>query len=202
VKPGWQTTEFYFSGAATLLTLLYASGLLTSNTALAIAGMVATILTALGYKVSRTLVKTAALLALVVLGLGAAQLACTPAQVANAKATAWKCTDPVRAEAVAALTPLAVSGIRAAASYDGKLIDASAIKAMFTKANLLSDAGVLVACVAADAFATAMIASTPQPGAAAAAPLELDRDALRKVFDEIRAAQFPGATFVTAHGEI
>lgn len=58
VKPGWQTSEFWFSFGAVLLSTAYASGLLTNSTALAIAGIASSALTALGYKVSRTLVKT------------------------------------------------------------------------------------------------------------------------------------------------
>lgn len=60
VKPGYKTTEFWLSLAATILSALFASGALTNNTALAIAGMAATVLTALGYKVSRAMVKSAA----------------------------------------------------------------------------------------------------------------------------------------------
>lgn len=56
-KVGYKTTEFWLSLAATLLTALFASGAMTNNTALAIAGMAATILTALGYTVGRSLVK-------------------------------------------------------------------------------------------------------------------------------------------------
>ena len=56
-KPGYRTTEFWLKLAALLLTAMYASGAVTNNTALAIAGIAATILGALGYTVSRTLVK-------------------------------------------------------------------------------------------------------------------------------------------------
>ncbi len=56
-KPGYKTTEFWLKLAALTLTALYASGALTNNTALAIAGIVGTILGVLGYTVSRTLVK-------------------------------------------------------------------------------------------------------------------------------------------------
>lgn len=56
-KPGYKTSEFWLKLAAVALTALYASGTLTTNTALAIAGIAATILGALGYTVSRTLVK-------------------------------------------------------------------------------------------------------------------------------------------------
>ncbi len=56
-KPGYKTSEFWLKLAALVLTAVYASGVLTNNTALAIAGIAATILGALGYTVSRTLVK-------------------------------------------------------------------------------------------------------------------------------------------------
>jgi len=58
--PGWKTSEFWLKCAAMMLTVLYASGALTNNTALAIAGMAAAILGALGYTVSRSMVKQAA----------------------------------------------------------------------------------------------------------------------------------------------
>ncbi len=53
-KPGYKTTEFYLSLAATLLSTLFASGVLGSGgTDLAIAGLLASALTAAGYSVSR-----------------------------------------------------------------------------------------------------------------------------------------------------
>ena len=57
VTKGYRTTEFWLKLAAIALTALYASGALTSNTSLAVAGIAATILGSLGYTVSRTLVK-------------------------------------------------------------------------------------------------------------------------------------------------
>jgi hypothetical protein len=59
VKPGYLTTEFYFKLAAMVLSALFASGALTNNTALAIAGMAASVLTAMGYAVTRAMVKAA-----------------------------------------------------------------------------------------------------------------------------------------------
>ncbi len=56
-KPGWQTSEFWLKLAALLLTAAYASGVMTDNTVLAVAGIAATILGALGYTVSRTIAK-------------------------------------------------------------------------------------------------------------------------------------------------
>jgi hypothetical protein len=56
-KPGYRTTEFWLSAAAALLGTLFASGALTNNTALAIAGVAASILTSMGYSVSRGMAK-------------------------------------------------------------------------------------------------------------------------------------------------
>lgn len=61
VSPGWKTTEFWLKLAATVLTLMYASGAVTNNTALAIAGIAATILGEHGYTVARSIVKARAL---------------------------------------------------------------------------------------------------------------------------------------------
>lgn len=57
MKPGWKTSEFWLSTAAKLLTVLFASGALTNNVALQIAGIAASVLTALGYTVARTMLK-------------------------------------------------------------------------------------------------------------------------------------------------
>lgn len=143
VKPGYKTTEFYFGGAATLLTLLYASGLLTSNVSLAIAGMVATVLTALGYKVSRTIVKAAAVL-LVVLGLGATQLSCATLKAVPAagKTAAIECAKesaaPILTLALALAEQAALAvidqggidwpAIEGAAAVEGKVLGGCAFK--------------------------------------------------------------------------
>jgi len=60
VKPGWRTSEFWLKLAALALTSLYASGALTNDRVLAIAGMAASVLGALGYTVARTIAKQAA----------------------------------------------------------------------------------------------------------------------------------------------
>lgn len=58
VKPGFKTTEFWFTTAASILGLLFASGVLGNGTLWEqIAGIAATVLSGLGYTVSRTLVK-------------------------------------------------------------------------------------------------------------------------------------------------
>lgn len=61
VKPGYQTTEFWLSTAATLVGLLIASGIVpTTGTWPQIVGLITGVLSALGYTVSRGNVKAAA----------------------------------------------------------------------------------------------------------------------------------------------
>ena len=58
LKPGYQTTEFWLSAAATLVGLAIASGIVpTSGTWPQIVGLVTGVLGAMGYTVSRTSVK-------------------------------------------------------------------------------------------------------------------------------------------------
>lgn len=59
-KPGWKTTEFWLTLVTLILSMAYASGLITSDTSPVGKAIVfaAGILKALGYTVSRTLVKT------------------------------------------------------------------------------------------------------------------------------------------------
>ncbi len=58
VKSGWKTSEWWLKIAATTLSALFASGLITNNTALAIAGIAAAELGSFGYTVMRTQAKS------------------------------------------------------------------------------------------------------------------------------------------------
>ncbi len=70
VKPGWQTTEFYLSGAAKILGILFASGLIGDGSIVArLAGLAAAVLTSLGYTVARGIVKSGAAALLIVIAL-------------------------------------------------------------------------------------------------------------------------------------
>jgi hypothetical protein len=54
VKPGWKTTEFWLSAAATITGLLLASGAINSGSGFdKVIGVVASALAAMGYAVSR-----------------------------------------------------------------------------------------------------------------------------------------------------
>jgi uncharacterized membrane protein YccC len=58
VKPGYQTTEFWLSAAATLVGLAIASGIVpTTGNWPQIVGLITGVLGAMGYTVSRTAVK-------------------------------------------------------------------------------------------------------------------------------------------------
>lgn len=201
IKPGYRTTEFWFKVSALVLSAVFASGVLTSNTALAIAGMAATVLTSLGYTVSRTMVKVAGMMLLVAMFALPLVSACSSGTVKAVGQVAWDCTAPQRAEAVAVLTPLADSAIRAAASADGKLIDASLLKAALGSANLKTEIGSLLVCAAASAF-TALVHTKPRADAPAAAAFTLDPAAAQAAFDTLRNAQFPGVSITTERGSI
>jgi len=141
----------------------------------------------------------AGLLLVLLLGSLCVAPACTGAQRTAVGHAAWDCLAPQRAEAVAAVTPLVTSLILAAASADGRLIDTAPIRAATSKASLLTDAGILLSCATASAFAALLHPPAPTPGAPAAAGLELDPRALRAAYESLRPT---GATFVTRDGEI
>lgn len=180
-KPGYQTTEFYLSLAATVLTALFASGLLTNNTALAIAGMAATVLTALGYKVSRTLVKTAGAMLLVCLFAGP-QLACGAREPAARGVGAFiDCQAPNVVAMLPDAIALAKSAVMRWISGSGH-VDTAGLKN--AAAPLKTDLG---KC-AFDAAIAILTSPRPAvaPGAPASSPLEIDTVALRMAWDRAR----------------
>lgn len=59
-KPGYKTTEFWLTGAASLLGILFASGVVSDGGPLAkVLGLAVTLLGTLGYAVARTKAKSA-----------------------------------------------------------------------------------------------------------------------------------------------
>lgn len=189
-KPGWKTTEFWLALAAKLLGAAFAAGLIGDGTSLSrIAGLGAVVLTSLGYTVNRTMVKTAAMLAVVGLFSASSLSACHSSSPTTQKIgqVAWSCTSGVRQDLVDAVTPLATSAILAAASADGKLVDDSKLKQMFTGANLLTEAGAVVACAAERAFAALISPPAPASGAPASSPLVIDPGELRRARQALRA---------------
>lgn len=148
---------------------------------------------------------TAATLAVVLLGALAAPAltGCSAAQRTALEHAAWDCTAPARADAVAAVTPAVVSVIKAAGSADGKAIDLSTVKAAIAKANILSEAGILLSCATASAIAILTAPPpAPAPGAPQSAPYELDPAAVRATWAAVKREQLGGADFRVAGGAV
>jgi hypothetical protein len=177
---GKGAAEVAAAAAATRSSAPAAAGAATSQTAGGIAAVSLVVLAVMGFSVTS---------------------ACGPRSTQFAH-DLWDCTAPERVKAVAAVTPLVTSLILAAASADGKLIDTATVKAAVSKANLTDEAGILVSCAVASAFAALAKPAALAAGAPQSAALVLDPSALRTALDEIRAERFPGATFKTASGEI
>ena len=60
MKPGFKTTEFWFSTAAAVIGILFASGAIAEGSSIdKIVGMAATVLAGMGYSISRGLSKKA-----------------------------------------------------------------------------------------------------------------------------------------------
>jgi len=58
MKPGYKTTEFWFTSAAAVLGLLFASGVISDGSQIdKVLGMASTLLASMGYSVSRGLAK-------------------------------------------------------------------------------------------------------------------------------------------------
>jgi len=212
-EPGWRTSEFWLKVAAMVLTVLYASGALTTSTALAIAGMAAAILGALGYTVSRGLVKAAAsragvvvvssvvsdtaptrstrasassLVLALVIGLGVTQPGCTsvPAPVAAAGAIAVDCIVADQAQ-IGQLAESFVNAIFAGGSWSR--VEQEAIAAGKTVGG----------CALAEAVEKYL---APPRGRAAPDP---EHGLLaRRALEHYRSTQAGGATFHTQLGDL
>lgn len=183
-KPGWKTSEFAGHAAAMLLTLIFASGLLTNQTAIQIAGIAAAWLGSLGYTVNRTLLKAGAGMLLVGL-LAAPQVACSASAKGKEAAAAsafLNCeAGQFPAGTLGDATALAIQVIVHEISGGGA-VDANRLKADAAplKSNLLQCAW--------DAAIAALTAppAPPKPGAPAAAAMAIDRDQLRASWADVR----------------
>ncbi len=128
-KPGYKTTEFWLKIGALALSAVFASGALTNNTALAIAGIAATVLTALGYTVSRTVLKAAALF--LVIGLaGSTQLSCATVRpvAADVVTAELDCTSAALVAVVKSIGNAAETYLAGKISGDAQSFDTSAIR--------------------------------------------------------------------------
>lgn len=197
VKPGWKTTEWALSCAAMVLTALYTSGLLTNSTALAIAGIAATWLTAAGYKVSRTLVKLSAGGILVIMfALPQSGCAWLKSEGDVAKTAVVDCTTATAHDAIKEFGPILDALITQAADPNGK-VQWGPLR------DVTKGLGVeLGGCVLSTVVARELSPQKPDPNAPKSSTLELNAAALHEGFDDIRRAQFHGATFRTDYGEL
>jgi hypothetical protein len=128
---------------------------------------------------------------------------CTNPKVQAVEKALWDCTAPERADAVNAITPTVISVIKAAGSADGKLIDTSTVRSAITKANVMSEAGILLSCALASAVAILETpAPAPAPGAPAASPYALDPAAVARIWADVKASQLGNAGFVVAGGRV
>jgi hypothetical protein len=143
-----------------------------------------------------TIIKaTLVILTILAVGTLPLQISCGPKSAAVARGI-WDCLSPERQQAVDALTPLAESAILAAASADGKLIDASKLRAATSRATLETEAGVLIQCAMASAIAAFL---KPSPAGTGASPLVLDPDAVRQAWSQVAPE---GQRFKTKDGTI
>lgn len=120
--------------------------------------------------------------------------------IKTAERIGLKCTAPEMAIAVNALIPLANSAVLAAATFDGKALDASKLREVFSAANVKTDLGSALACAASEALAAIMQPAAPNPSAPLAAGLAVDPAAARAAFEELRAERFPGVPVATSRG--
>lgn len=183
VKPGWKTSEFAGHAAAMLLTLLFASGLLTSSTALNVAGIAAAWLGSLGYTVNRTLLKSSAALMLFCL-VASSQTACSGSTERRAAAGVTAFLDcegsHVDPAMLADAKVLATSAASKWVSGSGK-IDAAGLKA--DAAPLKTD---LLRC-AFDAAMAALATPVPAtPGAPASSAMAVDARQVLATWTQVR----------------
>jgi hypothetical protein len=206
-EPGWKTSEFWLKLSAMALTVLYASGVLTNSTALAIAGMAAAILGALGYTVSRTAVKKAAsaapvtivsttdtpssqrvtrsLVAVAVLALGfSLQPACTTPAVVTAGGVAIDCLKEDQAKLVEI-----VGTLWSIFAGSGSWTD--------VEAQAIAAGKSLGGCALAEVVQKYLA----PPKGRAAPPADQGR-AARQALEDFRTTQVGGATFVTSMGAL
>lgn len=124
--PGWKTSEFWKGIAAMALTAVFASGAITNNTVLAVAGIAAAWLTSLGYTVGRTMLKRASvLLPVMIMGAVISQSACAevrPRLAAGSKAFI-DCENPALKATVDETYELAKDKLLSAIADDGTIND-------------------------------------------------------------------------------
>ena len=202
-EPGWRTSEFWLKLAALALTVLYASGVLTNSTALAIAGMAAAILGALGYTVSRTMVKSAASAAPVT-------IMSTPKFTTRGSLVALLVVSLATGMQPACGTPAVVTGgavvIDCLAQDQAQLVNlVGSLWAVFTSSGSWKDVETSAITAGKDLGGCALAEVVQHylaPPKGRAAPAGDQGRAARAALEDFRATQANGATFHTAAGNL
>lgn len=141
------------------------------------------------------LVKPAAILLVLVLGAASLQ-SCSwlKSEGDAAKAAVVDCTTSTAHDAIKQFGPILDALLVQAADPNGK-VNWTPVKDLGK--GLGAELG---GCVLATVVAHELAPAKPDPDAPKASPLELNAASLRDGFDEIRRAQFHGASFKTDHG--
>jgi hypothetical protein len=142
------------------------------------------------------LVRPAAMVLLVMLGIGASTAACSwlKSQGDIAKAAVVDCTTSTAHDAISQFGPALDAQLVQATDPNGK-VNWQRMKDL--SKGLRAELG---GCVLATVVAHELAPDKPDPNAPKSSPLELDATSLRQGFDDIRRAQFHGATFKTDSG--
>lgn len=201
VKQGWTTTEFWLSLAAKLLGAAFAVGLVGDGSQLdRVAGLAAMVMTALGYQVNRSKLKASAgvlaatLMTACVLCLAVPGCAWLKSEGDVAKAAVIDCTTATAHDAIKQFGPILDALLVQATDPNGK-VNWTPVKDLGK--GLGTELG---GCVLATVVAHELAPDKPGPNAPKSSPLELNAASLREGFDDIRRAQFHGASFKTDHG--
>jgi hypothetical protein len=196
VEPGLSTTEFYFTFAITAVGLLLASGLLTSDTAIRIAGLAASVLKSGLYLWSRTKIKTSgvaplALMILIVMPLAHAQLGCGSSLSGKSVGKdALNCAAPSAVKAISDFGGAMDQAVISQLQDDGKLLKPT-VESMLV--GLVSDEA---KCVGLNSLAKLLTPAAPLGSAAKSEPRAIDRDDVQAELAKMKTSLAPGREVV------
>jgi hypothetical protein len=198
VESGLSTTEFYFTFAITAVGLLIGSGLLTTNTAVQIAGLAAAVLKAGFYLWSRTKIKTSGssslplvLIFIVVMPLAHAQLGCgSSLSGGGVKSDALNCAGPSAAKAIKDYGGAMDTAVASQLQDDGHLIKPT-LESMLV--GLVTDEA---KCVGLNSLAKLLTPAAPVAGAAKSEPRAIDKDDVQAELAKMKTSLAPGREVV------
>lgn len=197
VKPGRTTSEHALSVLAIIVSALFVSGAIPTDTIWAkVLGVIAAVLISLGYTVSRTIVKTAVILCLVSFGLRTTTgCSWTKSEAKTVETAAVDCTKGELGTAVKVFSPVLEQLIVLATGGDGHVDTAQLASGTKT---LAGDIG---GCVLTNAVAKSLKPKPATSGSPQSSPLVIDPGELR-AFYEAKREQLGGKTYVTEQGPL